>query len=115
MPSPGHGDSASAVLKGIQQASGGVKFGANVQLNAEAVAKDAQDAGALSDVIKLVAQMVQMHSQNGNAPAEFTNLLKSLVVTTDGNTVKVSLSLPESEIEALFKMAQSHHNEVQRI
>ena len=109
LPGAGSGDSGSAVLQSIQQASGGVKFGAQVQLAAQAVTGSAQDASSLGDVVKLLAQMVQMHSSTNPVPGQVTDLLKSLVVTTDQNTVKVSLSLPEDQIESLFKMAEDHH------
>ncbi len=112
LPLPGAGgDSGSAVLQSITQASGGVKFGAQVQLDMQAVTGTSQDAASLGDVVKLLAQMVQMHGSQNQVPGQITDLLKSLVVTTDQNTVKVSLSLPEDQIESLFKMAESHHGQ----
>ena len=109
LPIPGgSGGAGSAVLQSIQQASGGVKFGSVIQLDAQAVTGTNQDASSLGDVVKLLAQMVQMHSSGNAVPGQITDLLKSLVVTTDQNVVKVTLSLPEDQLESLFKMAESH-------
>jgi hypothetical protein len=113
---PSNDAGPSAVLGGIQQASGGVKFGSTVQVDVQAVAASAQDATSLSDVIKMLSQMMAMHGNgNGNGAAELAGLLKGLAVTTDGSTVKISLSLPEDQIETLFKMAKSHGSAAQRI
>lgn len=108
LPGAGSGNAGSAVLDSIQQASGGVKFGAQVQLDVQAITASAQDASSLGDVVKLLAQMVQMHSTTGGAAGQVTDLLKTLLVTTDDNTVKVSLTLPEDQLETLFRMAQDH-------
>src|SRR5205814_4592767 len=42
------------LLKSIEQTSGGVKFGATIQLSAEAVAHTDQDANSLADVAKFL-------------------------------------------------------------
>ena len=116
LPLPGSGaNSGSAVLQSIQQASGGVKFGTQVQLDAQAVTGTAQDATSLGDVVKLVAQMVQMHSSTNPMPGQITDLLKSLSVSTDQNILKISLTLPEDQLESLFKMAEAHHTQSDRI
>lgn len=107
LPIPGTGkNGGSAVLDSIQQASAGLKFGAEAKLDAQAVTGSAEDAGSLADVVKLVAQMVQMHSAEGPG-AQVTDLLKSLVVSTDSNVVNVSLSLPEDQLESLIRLAES--------
>jgi len=104
--SNGQSGGVSAVLATIQQASCGVKFGTQVQVNAQAIAKDAGDATALSDVIKMLASMVQMGSGTKDGPpAELIALLKGLVVSTDGSAVNVSLSIPEDQLESLVKLA----------
>ncbi len=116
LPLPGAGkDSGSAVLQSIQQASGGVKFGAQIQVDAQAITGSAQDASSLGDVVKLLAQMVQMHSSANAVPGQITDLLKTLVVTTDQNIVKVTLTLPEDQIESLFKMAEAHKGAAEKI
>ncbi len=117
LPFPGAtgGTSGSAVLQSIQQASAGLKFGSQVQLDAQAVTASAQDATSLGDVVKLLAQMVEMHTSSSTAPGQVASLLKNLVVSTDQNIVKVSITLPEDQIESLFKMAESEHGAPARI
>ncbi len=108
MPGSDQSGGGSAVLKSIQQASGGVKFGAQVQLDAQAVTASAQDATSLGDVVKLLSQMLEMHGSANPAPAGLVDLLKTMVVSTDSNILKVTLTIPESQLESLFKMAEQH-------
>jgi hypothetical protein len=91
------------IVKNIQSASSGVKFGANVQFTAQAVSDTPQDATALADVIKMVAGLVSMSAagQTGEGPA-IGQLLQSLQVTTTGATVNISASVPETQIEAIL-------------
>lgn len=98
----------SDVLKNIQQASGGVKFGAIVQISAEAVANSSQNATALADVIHFLGNMVQANAPAASAAA-ITGLVQSLNVQTDGSTVKVALAIPEQQLESLVNSAHSEH------
>lgn len=107
LPAPLQGD----LLKTIQQASGGVKFGAIVQISGEAVAKDAKDASSLADVIKFFATMIQMNAPAKNG-AQFISLVQSLNVTTDKNTVRLALNIPEDQLESILSagmMASARH------
>jgi hypothetical protein len=84
----------------IQEASLGVKFGANVVVNAEAVAQTAQDATTIGDVVKFLASVLQLRA---NERPEAAALLQSLTVTTQGPTLNVSVSLPAQQFENLVK------------
>ena len=94
----------SDVLKAIQQTSGGIKFGAIIQISAEAVANSSQNATALADVIHFLGNMVQANAPAGSAAA-ITSLVQSLSVQTDGNTVKLALAIPEQQLETLVNSA----------
>ena len=94
----------SDVLKAIQQTSGGIKFGAIVQISAQAVANSSQNATALADVIHFLGNMVQANAPAGSAAA-ITSLVQSLSVQTDGNTVKLALAIPEQQLETLVNSA----------
>jgi hypothetical protein len=97
-PAAGH-DMQNALQK-IQSASGGVKFGAVVVVTGQALASTPQDATSLGDVLKLFVNMAQIQAaQHPEAAA----LAQSLVVTTQGSTVKITLSLPENQIQQLLK------------
>jgi hypothetical protein len=95
----------SDVLKSVQQTSGGVKFGAIIQLSVEAVARNEKDATALADVVRFLGSMVQSNAPNAGAAA-ITSLVQSLDVKADGSTVKVGLAIPEDQLENVLRSAE---------
>jgi len=95
----------SDIVKTIQQTSGGIKFGAIIQLSAEAVTRSAQDATALADVVRFLANMVQMNTPQAGQAA-VTALVQSLNVKADGNTVKVGLAIPEDQFEKVMRSSE---------
>jgi hypothetical protein len=95
----------SDVVKTIQQTSGGIKFGAIIQLSAEAVTRNAQDATALADVVRFLASMVQMNTPQAGQAA-VTALVQSLNVKADGNTVRVGLAIPEDQFEKMMRSTE---------
>jgi hypothetical protein len=97
----------SAVLSSITQASGGVKFGASIQVSVQAVAATPQDASSIGDLTKFAVQMVAAQGNSANIPEAIATMLKSLVVSTDGTAVNVSLSMPEDQLESLIKTTTS--------
>jgi hypothetical protein len=97
----------SDLLKSIQQTSGGVKFGSSVQLSAQAVADTSQNATALADVARFLANMVQANAP-APAAAAIASLIQSLSVQANGNTVNLAASVPESQVESLVRAAHSH-------
>jgi hypothetical protein len=97
---PAAGANVQNALQKIESASGGVKFGSVVVLTGQAQAATPQDASQLGDVLKLFVSMAQVQaSQHPEAAA----LAQSLVVTTQGSTVKISLSVPEDQLQQLVK------------
>jgi hypothetical protein len=92
-------------VKNIQSCSAGLKFGSTVQFTAQAVADTAQDAGALGDVIKMVASLAAMGAGQNKDAAAVAQLLQSLNIATDGVKVNLSAAIPEAQIEALLKTA----------
>lgn len=97
----------SDLLKSVQQTSGGVKFALSVQLSAQAVADTSQNATALADVVRFFANMVQANAP-APAAAAIASLIQSLSVQTNGNTVNLAASIPESQLESLVRAAHSH-------
>jgi hypothetical protein len=98
----GPGAQIGQVLKNIQAANGGVKFGSLIVVTAQATANDAANANALADVVRMLAGLATMQAQKN---PQITAIVNSLQVSTDGATVNVSLSLPEADAEQLFKSA----------
>ncbi len=98
--SPAAGGNIQTALQTIQSASGGVKFGSMVVLTGQALTASTQDASSLGDVLKLLVSIAQVQaSQHPEAAA----LAQSLVVSTQGSTVKITLSVPEDQIQQLVK------------
>jgi hypothetical protein len=89
------------VLQSIEQTSGGVKFGSMVEVAGEAVTRSDKDATALVDIIRFLAGMVQLNRERPEV-AEFAKALDSLNVSATGPAVKVSISIPEAELERIM-------------
>jgi len=97
---PDAGAKLQNALQKIESASGGVKFGAVVVLTGQARTATPQDASSLGDVLQFLVNMAQLQdSQHPEAAA----LAQSLVVSTQGSTVKITLSVPEDQIQQLVK------------
>ena len=91
------------VLQAITQTTGGVRFGANVEIGGEAVMRSEQDATALVDVYKFLMSMVQMNApKTGPASTPIQALFGSANVTASGVTVTFSAQLPQTELEKLI-------------
>lgn len=90
------------MLRAITQTSGGVRFGANIEIGGEAVMRSAEDATALLDVYKFLMSMVQLNAPKaGPASVPLQSFLGSLRVTAAGNVVKFTGQLPQAEFEKL--------------
>ncbi len=95
------------LVKNIQSSSAGLKFGANVQFTAQAVADTPQDATALGDVIKMIASLAAMGAGNNKDAAAIAQTLQSLQVAVSGTSVNLSANIPEAQVEALLSSAVS--------
>ena len=90
------------MVQGIEQASGGVLFGANVQIAGEAVTRSEKDATALADVVRFLAGMVQMNREKPEV-AKLAAVLDTMSLKATANTLAFSLSVPESDLEQMMK------------
>ncbi len=93
-------------LQGIVETSGGVKLGPEISVDAEVVARSDKDAAALADVVRFLAGMMAMNASDPKA-AELVKLLQSLKLVVEGPRVKLSLRIPEAEIEKVLLAAQA--------
>lgn len=91
-------------LQGIVETSGGVKLGPEIVVDAEVVARSDKDAAAIADVVRFVAGMMAMNARDPNA-AQVVTLLQSLKLVVEGARVKLSLRIPEAEIEKVLLAA----------
>jgi hypothetical protein len=92
------------LIKAIEQSSGGIKFGNTIEISGELTARTDKDASSLADVVKFFTNMASMHASDGNA-AQFGKLLQNLTVNAEANAVKLFVSIPESDLEALIKLS----------
>ena len=103
MPDPNVGSAMRGnVLTGINQASGGIRFGDTVTISAEAITRSEKDAQALVDVVKFVVSMLQMNRQNNAAAGQVASLLDALDTKTAGNVMTMSLAIPEQQLEQML-------------
>jgi TonB family protein len=94
----------SAMGGKLQQASGGVKLGASVVVSLRAVSTTDQDAATLGDTLRSLAGTADLFIKDKYVQAG--SLLQNLNVTVEGLVTKVSLSVPETQIE---QMMQAYH------
>lgn len=107
-PTTGPAAQVLPLFNSIQSFNGGVKFGENVALTGEVTANSAQNATALSAVIKLGMLMVGSIASNQAGNQQIAGLLQALQnlqVTTNGAAVDLALSIPESQIESVINSA----------
>jgi hypothetical protein len=91
-------------FKSVTQSSGGIRFGQDIQASFQATTRSAQDANALADVVRFLASMVQMQSQEDPRAAILAPALNSMALSTAGNTVHFSVSIPEKSLEQLAEL-----------
>jgi len=89
----------------VQQLAGGLKFGAStVRLTGEAVTRSNEDAQALADILRFLASMAQSNAKGPNA-ARASSLIDAAKFSAEGAVMRLSVELPESEIEQMIKPA----------
>jgi hypothetical protein len=97
-----------ALLQSVVQTSGGVKFAATgATASIEAVTNTSQDAQALADVLRFLTSMVQMNRNSSAATGRAASLADSATVTATGPVMRVTVMLPEQQLEQLLMPAQA--------
>jgi hypothetical protein len=100
LPGIGQGANGANAFNSIQQAAGGVKFGALVEVKAQAQADTAQNATSMADALKLLANLGLMQSNNDPA---LKAVLTSFTASAAGNVLNVSVSLPQDQLQQVLK------------
>lgn len=93
------------LVQGMQSVFGGVRFGANIELMAEATMRSEKDATALADVLRFMSSMVQMNRENDPKAAEAAALLDRIEAKATGNQFRMLLTVPEDTLEKMVKPA----------
>lgn len=94
------------VLQSILASSGGVALGDQVSFSFDAIERSEQDATSLSDVIHFATGLVQTQSDKDPNAAILTSALNNMIVSINGSTVHIGVTIPEQDLEQL---AQSMH------
>lgn len=90
-------------FQSILTAAGGLKLTADaVTIALEAVTRSDKDAQSLVDVVKFLGSMVQMNRNNDPNATRAANLVDSASITANGPTMRVSLAIPEKDIEQMI-------------
>ena len=93
-------------FKAIDQVLGGIKLDAeNITFSLEAVARSEKDASAMADVVRLIAGMIQM-SRDRPETAAAAAMADALQLKTDGPRFRLSITMPQAEIEKLLDSQQ---------
>jgi len=95
-------------FRSVTQSSGGIRFGQVIEASFQATTRSAQDANALADVVRFLASMVQMQSQEDPRAAILAPALNSMALSTAGNTVHFSVSIAEKSLEQLAELHPRH-------
>lgn len=94
-------------VRNIQSSSGGVKFGATIDVTGQAVTDTPQNATALADLVRMISSLVSMSAAQNPQAGQAVQILQSLKVSADGSAVNLSLSIPEAQVESLVRLASS--------
>ena len=100
----------AGLIQSVISGSGGLKFSANgATISGQAVARSDKDASALADVFRFLVNIVG--SSRGTSPEaeKFATVLETMQISTQGSSMNLSLSIPESTLEGLF-MGKQHHS-----
>jgi hypothetical protein len=94
------------VMQNIVESSWGMKFGNDILLAGEAVTRSAKDAAALADVVRFMTGMIQMAAQKNPQAGASMTLLQRLDLKTEGNIARISITIPQAELQKLFQQVQ---------
>jgi hypothetical protein len=87
------------VLQQVTSGWAGVKFGSNINVTAQATTDTAATATNLANMLQFLQNLAQMQAtQNPQA----ASLAKSVAITSSGNTVNITASLPEDQFQTLI-------------
>ncbi len=95
------------ILKAVEMAGGGIRFGADLLIVLEAVSRTDKDAAALADVARFLAGMAQLNAQKDPKAADSLQFLSRFQVTAAGNVTRMSLNLHTAEMEKLIRRSQA--------
>lgn len=103
---PGALGAAQGIFQQVQQVAAGVKFGNSVVGTAAIQADTAQNAAQMANALQFLVNMAQM--QGGQTNAQLASLAKGLVVGAQGNTVKITITMPQAQFQQLIQTQKAN-------
>ena len=101
--SPMAGMLGGDAFKGIEQFMGGLKLGQDaVTFNLEATTRTEKDAVAMADVVRFLSGMIQMNRDKPEMAAAAA-AFDAMQLKTEGSRFKLSISVPQSQLEKMFE------------
>jgi hypothetical protein len=94
------------VLRAVAETSGGVRFGSDIEIAGEAVTRSEKDAAALADVVRFVVGLAQLNQKDAKITGP-GSLFEGLDLRTDGNVMRLSMKIPEAELEKFILAAKA--------
>ncbi len=88
-------------LDSIKEAAAGVRFSRNVDISGDILTRSGQDAAALADVMRFLANMLRLNADKPGGESVIA-VADSLQVDVSGASVRFSLSVPESALDQMF-------------
>ncbi len=85
-------------LQSIQEASGGIRLGRDIQFALEVVTRSEKDASSLADVFKFLMGLALTQGK-----PEQAKLLENLQLNVEGTRVRFGLTIPEQEIAKMIE------------
>jgi hypothetical protein len=106
----------TGAIESILQSSGGVRLATDsVQVAFDAVTRSEKDAQALCDVVRFFAGMVQMQRTNPGPIALLAPVLDQMQLTSTGESMHVSLSVPENVVEQILSQGAPPRRTASRV
>jgi hypothetical protein len=96
------GNPQMEMLRSIEQASGGVKLGPNLLLTADVTTRTPKDAESLAAVVRLIIGLAASGNRDAKQAAA---ILEKLALRVEGNTLRLSFSIPEAELNKSIQAA----------
>jgi hypothetical protein len=91
---------AQGILQQVQQFAGGVKFGTLVVGAAAIQADTAANAAQMANTLQFLVNLAQMQAQKSPQAAA---LAQGLAISAQGNTVKLSLTMPQAQFQQFLQ------------
>lgn len=103
------------VMQSILSAAGGLKLTADaVTVAVEAMTRTDKDAQSLVDVVKFLASLVQSNRGNDPNAGRAATLADNASITANGPVMKISMAIPEKDIEQMLATPKAGNNRTGR-